>query len=330
MTGAGTMTSSGGLTGRWNRFWYAEGSALNLGVFRALFAVCLAFELPVTRSMSVFAIEGGFHLPYFSIIAPVPAEQYQLMHSLQYPFIALLGLGILPRVSAGVLFGLQGYIFLVDQLNFRNHPYFFLLLLLLLMFAPSGKAFSIPALFRGLFSGAPGKPSGSGPVAPLTIQRLMQVQISIVYLYAALHKLTPQYLGGQVLADLIGGSVAGGRLGHLLGGLLSPAALEGFRAASAQPGFWVLPAWITVILELILPLALWVPRWRIAAMLFGVFFHIAIGYTMRIEIFSAAMIASYVLFLDPETLPRVRERVRGLLAGPARAVRQGKRKRVRA
>ena len=330
MAAADPVTSSGGLIGPWNQFWYAEGNPLSLGVFRALFAICLAFELPVTRSMSVFAIRGGFHLPYLSFLTPLSPENYQVMHDLQYPFIVLLGLGILPRVCAGVLLGLQGYIFFADQLNFRNHPYFFLLLLLLLMFAPSGKAFSIPALFRGLVEGSRNALARGGVTSPLTTQRLMQVQVSIVYFYAAIHKMTAQFLGGHVLADMMGGSVSNGRLGHLLAGWLSPAALDGFRVSAANPEFWVPAAWITVILELTLPFALWFPRWRIAAMAVGIPFHIAIGYTMRIEIFSAAMIASYVLFLDPETLPRVWQRMRGPLAGPPRSARPVKRRRLRA
>jgi hypothetical protein len=327
---ADTVASSGGLSGRWNRFCYAEGNPLSLGVFRALFAICLAFELPVTRSMSVFAIRGGFHLPYLSFLPPLSPEIYQLMHALQVPFIALLGLGILPRVCAGVLLGVQGYIFFADQLNFRNHPYLFLLLLLLLMFAPSGKGFSIPALFRGLIQGGRGAPGPSGATAPLTMQRLMQVQISIVYFYAALHKMTGQFLGGHVLADLLGGAVSNGRVGHLLAGWLSPAALEGFRASVVSPEFWVFSAWMTVILELTLPFALWVPRWRMAAMVFGVPFHLAIGYTMKIEIFSAVMISSYLLFLDPATLPSIWQRVRGRWAGPPPSARPAKRRRARA
>jgi hypothetical protein len=321
---------SGGLAERWNQYWYAEGNPLSLGVFRALFALCLAFELPVTRSVSVFAIRGGFHLPYLSFLAPLSPETYQLVHTLQYPCIALLGLGIFPRVCAGALLGLQGYIFFADQLNFRNHPYFFLLLLLLLIFAPSGKAFSIPSLLRGLVAGGRKASARSGVLAPLTIQRLIQVEVSIVYFYAALHKMTGQFLGGHVLADVMGGSVSNGRLGHLLAGWVSPAALEGIRSSMVHPEFWVLSAWITVMLELTLPFALWVPRWRMAAMGFGIPFHLAIGYTMKIEIFSAAMISSYLLFLDPGTLPKLWHRVRGRLAGPPASARPGKRRRVSA
>jgi hypothetical protein len=293
-------------------------------VFRALFAISLAVELPSTRALSIFAIQGGFHVPYLPFPAPVTPSVYQFLHDLQIPFIALLGLGILPRVCAGVLGALQGYVFFTDQLNFRNHPYFFLLLLLLLMFAPSGRAFSVPALLRRLVSGS--RDVG----APLTVQRLIQVQVSIVYFYAALHKLTGQFLGGRVLADVIGSAIWRGHLGQAVTAWLSPAALEWLRVSVVNPRFWIPSAWLTVALELTLPVALWIPRWRIPAMIFGVGFHLAIGYTMNIESFSLAMIASYLLFLDPGTLPRVLTLVRPRLAeAPSPAAGRAKKPRHR-
>ena len=267
-------------------------------MFRALFAACLALELPGTQIQSTYAVQGGFHFPYFPFPTPVSPELYQVLHAAQLPFILLLGLGALPRLSAGILLALQSYVFFADKLNFRNHPYFFQLLLLFLMFAPSGQAFSLPAAVRGLFDGARRGGTGRRSVtAPVTMQRLMQIQVSIVYFYAALHKMTAQFLGGQVLADLMGGSVSGGRVGNLLAGLLAPATLEGFRASAARPEFWA-------------------PRWRTAAMIVGIGFHLMIGYTMRIEVFSAAMIASYLLFLDPETLPRLFGRFSRAIRGP--------------
>ena len=305
-----------GLAERWNRFWYAEGSALSLGVFRALFAVCLALELPVTRSVSVFAIRGGFHLPYLSFMPLVTPDVYHLIHDLQYPFILLLGIGLLPRLSAAVLLVLQGYVYFADQLNFRNHPYLFLLFLLLLAFSPSGQAFSIPALARRTLGGLRGAGATASPVAPLTVQRLMQVQISIVYLYAAIHKMTAQFLGGWVLADVVGGALAKGPFGRHLAGVLSPDAFQAFAQAASRPGFWVPTSWATVILELLLPFALWSPRWRRAGMVFGIPFHLAIGYTMGIGVFSLAMISSYLLFLDPATLPNLWGRLSGTPSPP--------------
>jgi hypothetical protein len=302
-------------TDRWNRFWFAEGNPLALGVFRALFALCLAWELPFTRANSLFAVEGGFHLPYVSFIKPISPYLFLGIHDLQWVFILMLGLGIMTRLSAGALLVLQGYVFFTDQLNFRNHPYFFLLVLLLLMFSPAGKAFSLPALFRRLRSRGVGT---TGAVAPLTAQRLLQVQVSIVYFYAALHKMSGPYFSGRILTHLIAPAISVGRLGKVLA-LLPPRAAEALQSAVDRPGFWAFAATATVLLELSLAFVLWFPRTRKPAMILGILFHLGIAIVMSIDTFSAAMIASYLLFLDPETLPGLFARIGARLGGPSPA-----------
>jgi vitamin K-dependent gamma-carboxylase-like protein len=287
-------------------------------VFRALFAICLAWELPVTRASSVFAIEGGFHLPYVSFIEPISPFLYLGIHDVQWVFVVLLGLGILTRASAGILLVLQGFIFFADRLNFRNHPYFFLLVLLLLTLSPAGRSFSVPALIRRLKRNGRHAASMIGSMAPLTVQRLIQIQVSIVYLYAALHKLTGPYLSGRVLAQILEPEMATGRMSKILGALPGGLA-EALRSVLDRPGFWAAAAGITVLLELSLAFALWIPKVRKPAMIFGILFHLGIAIVMRIDTFSAAMIASYLVFLDPETLPRLFVRIGKRLAGPAPA-----------
>jgi len=320
--------STTGLYARWNRFWHGEGNTLSLGIFRALFAACLIWEIPVTRAKSLFGIEGGFHFPYVPFIAPLPAPLYHAFHDWQYPFAILLLLGIFPRIASAALVVLQGYVFFSDQLNFRNHPYFFLLILLFFVFLPSGQSFSIQSLWTSLRRSREKVAATVGMIATLTVQQLIKFQISVVYFYAAVHKMTGQYLGGFVLSDQMAKMMFRGRSGRMLEDLLSPTTLESFKAAVADPGFWVIPAWITVILEVTLPFVLWIPRWRVAGMIFGIGFHVAIAYVMHIDIFSAAMIASYLLFLDPETVPGVwvkwRDRIFGSTVAAGRVKPQGR------
>lgn len=304
-----------GVVDRWNRFWHGEGNTLSLGIFRALFAACLIWEIPVTRAKSLFGIEGGFHFPYVPFITPLPAPLYHAIHDWQYPFAIMLLLGVFPRIAGAALLILQGYVFFSDQLNFRNHPYFFLLILLFFVVFPSGQSFSIQSLWNRLRRSREKVAAAVGAIAPLTAQQLIKFQISVVYFYAAVHKMTEQYLGGFVLSDQMSRMMFRGRSGRMLADLLSPATLESFKTTVADPGFWVIPAWTTVILEVTLPFVLWIPRWRVAGMIFGIGFHISIAYVMNIDIFSAAMIASYLLFLDPETVPRVWLRARTRLAG---------------
>ncbi len=99
----------------WETFWYSQGNTLSLGLFRILFAICLYLEVSVTAWWSVFAIEGGFHLPYAQFIQPVTAETYGWLLNLQFPFILLLALGLCTRLSCSALFLLLGYIFFADQ-----------------------------------------------------------------------------------------------------------------------------------------------------------------------------------------------------------------------
>ncbi len=305
----GSEGLSARLAERWNRFFYAEGPALSFGLFRIVFAFCLFSEVATTRRRSLFAIEGGFHLPYLPFIPTVSESTFQLLHDLQYPFIVLLGLGVFSRLSCGVLLLLQGYVFFSDQLNFRNHPYFFLLLLLLLMCSPAAEAASFRSVRLGMKGGGTLLDSLIGPTTPLTIQRMIQLQVCLVYLYAGLQKCTGYFLSGGVLAYHMTQSVSYWR--RYFDVLFEPATADRLVEKFMTPQAQAAPSIITVVLELGLPLALW-HRWtRGIALVAGGLFHVGIAALMDIWTFSGVMLGSYFLFLDPDTMPRVVRRVLG-------------------
>jgi hypothetical protein len=196
----------------------------------------------------------------------------------QYPLILLVALGLLFRPACLLLLLIQARIFFTDQLAFRNHPYFFLLVLGLLALSGAGRSVSWSAALAALRSRSLA-PLAEGE-GPLTIQRLIQVQVCLVYVFAALHKLHPDYLLGRVLA-------------------------EQFGAGDASWGPWFLvPSWITVAIELWLPFALWSPRRRVAAALVGAAFHLCVAWLMEIHVFSLAMVSSYLLFFVPSSAGR--------------------------
>jgi hypothetical protein len=268
------------------RLLFAHGRTLNLGLFRILFACALWIEVSTSLTMDVFAIDGGFHLPYVPFLPRVSEQAYRSIHLAQYPLVGALGLGLFARGACFGLLLLQGYVFFADRMNFRNHPYLFLLLLVLLLAAPAADAVSLSALMRDRFWGT---------VKPLTFQRLMQVQISIVYFFAGLSKLYPVYLGGSVLAHQLEPALIP-RVGPAVAGLLlAPRAMQ-------------LASWATVVLELSLPFALWCRRTRPVAIVAGCVLHAAVAWVLDVYTFSLVMIASYLLFLDPEALPRMARR----------------------
>lgn len=300
----------------WERFWFSKGSTLSLGLFRIVFAYCLYDEVNTTFAKSKFAIEGGFHLPYVSFIGPTSFEIYRWIHLAQYPLIVLLGLGLFMRFSCAALVGLQGYVFLADQLNFRNHPYFFIMLVFLLMLSPADDALSVKSLVRAFRERAAGWGRILGSQRSLMIQRLIQVQVCLVYYFAGVQKINEGFLGGHVLSHYLSKTAARGDFADMLRWFSSEESFPKVQAWFENPDNLVGMAWVSLVLELVLPFVLWFRWTRPGGMIVGVFFHLGIAFTMNIHVFSYAMIGSYLLFLEPDTLPRLVRRV--LPAAPPR------------
>ena len=143
---------------------------------------------------------------------------------------ALFTAGVLPRLTGGVVVALGFYLL---QGEYNNHFYALLLVVLFATLSESRAAFAL---------GATGQSQ-----APRWPAALMGLQASVIYTYAGLAKLNPEWLSGDVLAfhfEL-------GRFGLPTG------------------DWFVLPLAVVVpLLELFAGLALWSNRWRAAA--FGI------------------------------------------------------------
>ena len=285
----------------WNRFWHASVSPSSLALFRVLFAYCLWREIRTTRARGVDAIADGlFSLPYVDWIPQFSADAYHLIHDLQYPIILAIGIGLFTRLSCGLLFVLQGWVFFADQLSFRNHPYFFLLVLLVLALSPAGEAFSLTACWRAFRARVPLAERIFGEPQPATSQRLIQLQVCLVYFLAGLQKLHPTYLSGQVLWDKVAFELGRDRSGAFFEAW-APALPE---TIAGWPWPWQAMALATVALELGLPIGLWFARTRRPCIVLGLGFHASIAFIMDIDVFSYAMMATYLLFLKPDAIPR--------------------------
>jgi len=292
----------------WQRFWHPEGSTLSLGLFRVIFSYALFMEVATTTLKSRFAIRGGFHLPYpfaSSFIHPVSEQTFHLMQMLQYPLIACLAFGFFMRPAVVGLLLLQGYVFFSDAMNFRNHPYFFLLMLGLLLFSPADESVSFKSIRRifggGRFSRRRFLDAMIGPPRSLTFQRLIMVQFCLIYLLAGLQKINPAFLSGLVLADQLAVTVQ--RWGQWGIALHGGATIIHLQDVVMTPAVLMTASVATLLIELVLPFTLWFPTTRPVSFVLGIGFHLAIVVFMHITQFSAAMIAGYLLFLDPQTLP---------------------------
>ena len=178
------------------------------------------------------------------------------------------------RYGGGMLIVALTAALLSDQQTYSNHLYLMLLVAVLLTVAGSGAALSFDARRVGGVDWVPGWPVW-----------LLCVQVSIVYGFAALAKLNPDFLSGSVVASSL-------RRDGLL----------------ALPEFWrsfqpaLLLSMAAISSEAFLAFALWVPRWRPAGMVVGLGLHLFIaGWlspTVPLAVFSLLSLPLYLLFLD--------------------------------
>jgi hypothetical protein len=197
--------------------------------------------------------------------------------------ILLLGLGVFgvmlvtgvnARVSASAVAASGTLILLVDARTWSNH---LLLLALLAAFVAGSDG--------GRWRGGPGR-----VVAPTAL--LACTQVSVVYVFAGLSKLTPEFLDGSVLAA----EFAAGPLGALTHDL--------------HPSTWAGLSLLAATWEIALGLALWSTRWRRWAVLAGVAFHICVTVAIapwpELLVFAVLCCGAYPLFLTRAALPHPR------------------------
>jgi hypothetical protein len=183
--------------------------------------------------------------------------------------------------TAGVLLTLVLAVLLVlDQQTYSNHLYLLALAVGLLTVAGSGAAWSLDARGR------------RRAVVPAWPVFLLQAQTSLVYAFAALSKLTTDYLSGLALAPYVP--------------FQTGVALIGFPATAI---IVLLLSWAAIPAEIVLAIYLWSPRRRAGAALLGVILHlgmVATMYRMRFDlaVFAVVMWGLYLLFLGPDVLSR--------------------------
>lgn len=182
-----------------------------------------------------------------------------------------------------------------DVEPYRHHHVFLLVASsVLLAFTPCGRSFSLDrawALYRQHGGGGAAPPERG----PLYGQRLLAMQISAVYLWAAWDKLTPGFLSGE-------------RLQHILIDRYftsDPVTLSGFAA------FCTFGAISTVVIEGGLAVGLWIRRIQLPVMVVGALFHAMLFVMLPVGPFTLNMILLYLAFLDPGVVHRAIDRMVG-------------------
>lgn len=210
-------------------------------------ATTLLHHLPHFEGMIRRYGSGSFHPPMLPGLPGMPEWAGWILIPTRWILAVTLLLGLFPRLSAGLLAASGFYIFLLDSSHYSNTAYFHLILLGLLA-CPNDR--------------------GQG-------ERLIRIQMSIVFFYSVLEKCFSPFWGASGL-------------------MLRELAAQRFWPAGIH---WGGVGLAIIGLEFFLAVALWwAPFQRIGAAA-GIFFAVALEMTMRPALFSWDLLACWILLL---------------------------------
>jgi predicted DCC family thiol-disulfide oxidoreductase YuxK len=251
-------------------------SSRPVAVARIGVALATLLELPPTAlAMLRVATGESLRAPWFDVSGSSLSEPVTWAL-----IVGWLGCGVAFLVGwrtrlagVGLALGMAGVLF-ADRQLYSNHLYLMILAVGLLTTADAGAALSLDS----------GRHREREQVAVWPVF-LLKMQLSIVYVFSAMAKLTPAYLSGSVVAASL----------RVDGPLAFPQEWRIF-----EPMFVL--AVLAICSELFVGLGLWSRRWRPAAIVVGLGLHgfIAgwLSPTYQLVVFGLLMLPLYLVFLD--------------------------------
>ncbi len=186
----------------------------------------------------------------------------------------LVMIGCFYRVAIITFFLAFTYIELIDASNYLNHYYLVCLLAFILIFLPANRAFSVDAWWR---------PKMKTDVIPAWCIYIIMVQLSIVYTYAGIAKLNPDWLF---------------RAMPLSAWLPEHPHLPIIGTALTFKTTAFIFSWLGALYDLSIAYFLWYKRTRVIAYLAVVLFHLMTGVLFNIGLFPLIMISSTLIFFS--------------------------------
>ncbi|HSE30919.1 MAG TPA: HTTM domain-containing protein [Pyrinomonadaceae bacterium] len=259
------------------RFLNLRADARTLAIARIALGVCsLALAWENWRILQRLLNPMIVQLPYFEWLPRLTVSALPMFIGLWVIASAAFLVGWESRVAGAIITCFSAYLLLLDQQLYSNHFYLFFLIVLLLTVAESGAALSLDSFRRDARNTVAGWPV-----------LLLMIQVSVVYGFSALAKLTPQYLSGEVLSQTL----------KRQGWFVFP---EAWRTSACLSALAI----SAIVLELFIAFGLWNKRTRWFAVVGGLALHAFILATLdssrlSLGVFALEMFALYPLFFQP-------------------------------
>lgn len=282
----------------WDRAVFEPQTAQALGLFRIAVGLLTLYSFALfAKDAAVFFSDEGvitsdtlrevMHRDYHTIFRWVHSPGgVRLALGVLFAAGVLFTIGWRTRVSAVVLFALVASFHERNNMVLNSGDTVLRTMLFFFMFAPAGAAFSVDSLLRRmrLPEESAYLPSRSPPWA----QRMMQVQVAVIYLATAYAK-----SGFDVWHS--------GHAMHYIFGLVD-FNVRGVEQLLNYPALCAALTHATLAGEVAVPLLLWFRASRPAGMLIGVALHAWIIVAMNIPVFGTLMIATYLPFFAEDQI----------------------------
>jgi vitamin K-dependent gamma-carboxylase len=229
-----------------------------------------------------FWIDPPFLFKYygFSWVHPWPGNGLYIHWFILGVLTLFVTAGFFYRVSAALFCLSYTYFFLLDQGRYVNHTYLICLFGFLLIFVPAHRAFSIDVWLR---------PRIRSRTTPAWSLWLLRAQMSVVYFFAGIAKISPDWLHGEPMRGGMYRYAVSPLLKHILHWRLTP----------------YVASYSGLLFDLfIVPLLLW-RRTRVAAFCVALCFHVLNTTMFHIDVFPWLAIAGTTIFLSPSWPRRV-------------------------
>jgi hypothetical protein len=235
----------------------------------------------------------AFHWPLVPESFVPSRAVYGVLVAAQVVAALLVVLGPLAREALLASALLGGFVLACDRVQFHHNRYALVCYAFLLAFAPCERSLRL-----GL--------RGTRAEGPLFAARLAQLQVAIIYLASGSSKLLdPDWRGGRVLLE---------RFTLFGSGAIAKGVPAAWVQAATDARVTAVLAAAAIAMELSLAVLLWWRPTRAVALWCGVWFHLTIEASSRVEGFTWLTLAIYALFATPDA------RARSLVYDPTRPV----------
>jgi HTTM domain len=281
----------------WNEFFFREQSPVPIALFRIVYGMLVIGTLWLLRPdwfnwygthawlslPTALRLEPGLRMNLFLII-PQSDAWINALFWIILSSTVLLTFGLFTRINSILVFICLNSIQQRNLYITHGGDTFLRLAGFFLIFAPAGAALSLDRLIRI----RRGKESSRIQLRSPWAQRMIQLQLSLMYLTAFLLKIQgATWLHGTALFYAY----------HLEELKRFPIPAWFFHPIVLKLG-----SWSALALEFSLGVLIWVKEFRYVLLALGLLFHLWLEYSLNIPLFQWDILSAYILFIDSDDL----------------------------